>query len=148
MKRQEDKHRPEREFQVGGWVYIKLQPHVQQSVQRCVNHKLSFKYFGPYQVLQHIGKVAYKLQLPESSKIHPVLHVSQLKKEIPPHTKVAADDQLQLLTIDAATASYKVLDSCLRKIGNAAVPHLLLQWEGWPSTWATWECLHCINIPS
>jgi hypothetical protein len=25
---------------------------------------------------------------------------------------------------------------------------LLLQWEGWPSTWATWECLHCINIPS
>lgn len=43
MKLQEDKHRQEREFAVGDWVYVKLQPHIQQSVQQRSNCKLSFK---------------------------------------------------------------------------------------------------------
>jgi hypothetical protein len=43
------------------------------------NHKLSFKYFGPYRVTAHVGNVAYHLELPNSSRIHHVVHVSQLK---------------------------------------------------------------------
>jgi hypothetical protein len=67
MKHQSDKHRQERSFDVGDWVYIKLQPHVQQSVTRRTNQKLSYKYFGPYLIIQKIGHVAYKLQLPAAS---------------------------------------------------------------------------------
>jgi hypothetical protein len=62
MKAQADKHRQEREFMIGDWVYLKLKPHIQQSMHHRSNHKLSFKYFGPYLITQHIGKVAYKLQ--------------------------------------------------------------------------------------
>lgn len=46
------------------------------------DNKLSPKYYGPYKVLQKIGTMAYKLGLPTSSRVHPVFHVSCLKKVI------------------------------------------------------------------
>jgi hypothetical protein len=52
---------------------------VQSSVLQRAHHKLSFKYFGPYQITATVGKVAYRLTLLVASRIHPVVHVSQLK---------------------------------------------------------------------
>jgi hypothetical protein len=46
------------------------------------DNKLSPKYYGPYKVLKKIGTMAYKLELPGSSRVHPVFHVSCLKKVI------------------------------------------------------------------
>lgn len=43
------------------------------------HHKLCFKYFGPFKIIEKIGFVAYKLQLSPSSSIHPIFHVSLLK---------------------------------------------------------------------
>ncbi|CAO2191183.1 unnamed protein product [Urochloa humidicola] len=82
MKRQADKKRSERVFQVGDQVFLKAQPYVQSSLAPRANQKLSFKFFGPYQVVERIGSVAYKLRLPSSSLVHPVFHVSQLKQSV------------------------------------------------------------------
>jgi hypothetical protein len=91
MKHQADKHRSERSFSVGDWVFLKLQPYVQSSLARRAHQKLSFRFFGPYKILERVGAAAYKLALPSSSSIHPVFHVSQLKAS---HGKLPVSDVL------------------------------------------------------
>jgi hypothetical protein len=83
--------------------------------------------------------VAYKVQLPPAAQIHPVIHVSQLNKALPRTTQVSSDDNINYLLMDISTNTPQVLDTCLKKIGNSAIRHVLVQWQSWPSTWATWE---------
>ncbi|XP_075083029.1 uncharacterized protein LOC142166955 [Nicotiana tabacum] len=80
-----DRNRTDRNLEVGDWVYLKLQPYRQTSIAVRRNLKLSAKYYGTYKVLQKIGSVAYRLELPQGSQIHPVFHVSQHKKKVGPH---------------------------------------------------------------
>jgi hypothetical protein len=82
MKQQVDKGQSERGFVVGDWVFLKLQPYIQSSLAPRADQKLAFKFFGPFQILQKIGPVAYKLSLLDSSAIHSVFHMSQLKKAV------------------------------------------------------------------
>lgn len=86
---------------MGDTVFLKLQLYIKSSVARWANHKLEFKFFGPFIVVQRIGMVAYKLDLLETSRVHPVFHVSQLKKCIGPGQQV-------LLHIPSAEATHQI----------------------------------------
>ena len=71
-----DKRRRDLEFEVGDYVYLKVSP-LQGTIRFYVKGKLAPRYVGPYQICQRVGKLAYKLELPEELiGVHPVFHVS------------------------------------------------------------------------
>lgn len=82
MKVQSDKKRTERVFEVGDWVYLRLVPYQYMSISSHLVHKLQPKFYGPFEILAKVGIIAYKLKLFDTSKLHPVFHVSCLKKHL------------------------------------------------------------------
>lgn len=98
MKNYADQNRSERSFQVGDFVYLKLQPYTQSSLAHKASFKLAPRYYGPYEVVAKIGSVAYKLKLPAYAQIHDVFHVSLLKKKI--GTQAAITPSLPPVTSD------------------------------------------------
>jgi hypothetical protein len=145
IKAYADKHRTEREFQVGEDALLKLQPYAQTSLVNRPCAKLAFKYFGPFKIIQRIGAVAYKLELPPDCAIHPVFHVSQLKPFTPNYTPVY--DKLPAPPdITAPTARpHKILERRLVKKGNAAVPQIRVQWGNLSPEHSTWEDYHVLR---
>lgn len=79
-KEQADKSRlPDPEFAVGEKVWLSGK-HLNSDRP---SKKLDWKYYGPYKVIERIGRRAYKLELPRTVKVHPVFHVSLLEKQAP-----------------------------------------------------------------
>ncbi|XP_071933155.1 uncharacterized protein [Coffea arabica] len=139
MKRYGDEKRSVREFEMGDWVYLRLQPYRQSSVAIRSNTKLSAKYYGPYMMEERIGKVAYGLNLPAGSKIHPIFHVSLLKRKIGDQISPV----LQLPDVNAKEhlrlEPVAVLDRRIVKKRNAAAVQRLVHWWGTDPAEATWE---------
>ncbi|KAJ0640342.1 putative nucleotidyltransferase, Ribonuclease H [Helianthus annuus] len=135
MQQQANKHRSDREFAVGDWVFLKLQNYVQSSIRGKPYNKLSPKYFGPYLITQKIGTVAYKLDLPDDANIHPTFHVSLLKKANGPPVTVIPIPKGHRFSLQPAT----ILDSRVIRRGNRAAGQLLVKWNGLPDSDATWE---------
>ncbi|GMI75415.1 hypothetical protein HRI_001210800 [Hibiscus trionum] len=139
MKQYADKKRSEREFQIGDAVYLKLQSYRQTSVALRKNLKLYARFFGPYEILERIGPIAYKLKLPVNSKIHLIFHVRLLKKKIGDKA-FTSQDPLEM-TDDGQLKVYPalVLDKRMVKRNNIVVTQLLVQWSNLAPEEATWE---------
>jgi hypothetical protein len=140
MKQQADQHRSERSFEVGDWVFLRLQPYKQMSLKQAKkDNKLSPKYYGPYKVLQKIGTMAYKLELPASSRVHPVFHVSCLKKvigdKIPIQTILPELDEEGKIILEPEA----ITDTRIRQLRNRSISEYLIKWRKLPTEDSTWE---------
>lgn len=125
MKIYADSKRSERVFQVGDKVLLKLQPYAQKTVVNRPFPKLAYKYFGPYTVLEKIGQVAYCLELPPSSQIHNVFHVSQIKDYRADYSPVFTELPTTPALDTEETEPEKILDRCLVKRGSSALPQVV-----------------------
>jgi hypothetical protein len=97
------------------------------------------KYYGPFEVLAKVGTVAYELNLPSGSFIHPVVHVSQLKKKVGPvvtvHSQLPVQGSDGVLKVEPLA----ILDRRITKRKNQVMVEVLVQWANVPSEDATWE---------
>jgi hypothetical protein len=104
-----------------------------------INAKLAAWYYGPYPILERVGAIAYKLKLPTSSKVHPVFHVSLLKKAVGQYHE--SEDLPDLMTggQDEVFEPEEVL--AVRKVQQQGeeVKQLLIHWKGRTVEEATWE---------
>lgn len=130
MERTAYGHRRDVEFEVGNLVYLKLKPYHQQSVAKRVCQKLAAKFFGPFPVVAKVGKTSYKLQLPVSSRIHPVFHVSQLKLALGTCATVNPLPLESLEELDDVIVPEEVVSKRYDKEGHL---ELLVQWKGFPT---------------
>ena len=138
MKQTHDKGRREREFEVDQLVFVRAQPYRQSTLRPILNQKLGYKYYGPYRVLQRIGPVAYRLDLPEGTRIHPVFHVSALKAQIGPN-HVVGSALPELMEEDGPTEPVRVLGRRRRRHGTRLETEVLIEWLGKPTDESTWE---------
>jgi hypothetical protein len=123
MKRAHDKQHHDVEYVVGDWVWLRLSHQPTTSVRQAGAARLSAKYFRPYQILDKIGPVSYRLQLSTHAKIHNVFHVVFLKKF--EGTPLAATPPLPSIVHGHVVM---VLDPVVRVRLTATSWELLVQW--------------------
>nr|MDZ8003588.1 RNase H-like domain-containing protein [Nostoc sp. DedSLP05] len=139
MKQQSDQRRTERQFEVGEWVFVKLQPYKQTSLRQRGKYKLAPRFYGPFKIRKKIGEVAYALELPSNSKIHDVFHVSNLKKKIGYHTGVATELPVTNEEGKMIVEPEGIIEVRQRKLRSRDITEYLVKWKGLPHQEATWE---------
>ncbi|KAJ0578410.1 putative nucleotidyltransferase, Ribonuclease H [Helianthus annuus] len=142
MKQTADNNRSEREFQIGDHVYVKLHPYGQTTLRSSHFNKLGPKFFGPFMIIERIGAVAYRLDLPDDAQVHPVFHVSLLKHargNTTQTTPLPCNPRFQFKPL-------QVLDKKMVRRGNRATVKGLVQWDSLPITEATWENLEDLQL--
>ncbi|CAN0904946.1 hypothetical protein LINGRAHAP2_LOCUS23386 [Linum grandiflorum] len=140
MARFYDVGRSDKVFQVGDWVYVKLQPYRQVTVSARRDYKLAPKFYGPYQVVERIKELAYRLDLPAESRIHPVFHVSMLKAARGAVSGITP--ALPATTDNPGPQPVAILERRVRK-GREQV---LVHWTHTTPADATWDDLDHLQI--
>ena len=121
-------------------VFLQITP-LRRSISAGKSKKLSPRYIGPYRVLQQVGAVAYKLELPTSmSRIHDIFHVSMLKKHHPDSTHILQPEEVELdeaLTYEEQPV--QILDRRIKELRSKQIPLVKVLWRNHHMEEATWE---------
>ena len=103
--------------------------------------KLSPRYIGPYRIIRRVGQVAYELELPsELESVHPVFHVSMLRKCIGDPTRVVPTDDVQITEdLSYEEIPVAILDRQIRNLRNKEVASVKVLWRSKNVEEMTWE---------
>ena len=128
------------EFEVGDMVFLRISPW--KGVLRFGKRgKLSPRYIGPYRIVERIGEVAYRLELPSDlDRIHDVFHVSMLRKYIPDPSHVLTEQPVEIqenLTYEEEPV--QILDRREQVLRNKTIPLVKVLWRSHTVEEAIWE---------
>ncbi|KAK4260173.1 hypothetical protein QN277_003323 [Acacia crassicarpa] len=103
--------------------------------------KLSPRFMGPYEILEKIGPVAYRIALPpQLANLHNVFHVSQLKKYQPDPSHIIEVEEVELkdnMTYKAEPE--RIVDARDKRLRNKTIRLVKVEWKGMVPGDATWE---------
>jgi hypothetical protein len=135
-----DKRRRPLEFEVGAHVWLRVSP--TRGVRRFgVKGKLSPRYIGPFEILERVGELAYRLALPPAlDGVHPVFHVSQLRQYVPdPSHRLNYEELVVEPDHTFREEPVAILDRRMKKLRNKEIPLVMIQWSRRGVEEATWE---------
>ncbi|KAL0551923.1 hypothetical protein IC582_011016 [Cucumis melo] len=132
-----DVRRKDLEFEVGDKVFLKVAP--MRGVVRFERRgKLSPRFVGPFEILERIGPVAYRLALPPSlSTVHDVFHVSMLRKYVPDPSHVVDYEALEI--DENLSYTEQPVEVLARTLRNKEIPLVKVLWRNHRVEEATWE---------
>ncbi|KAK6123784.1 hypothetical protein DH2020_042481 [Rehmannia glutinosa] len=139
-----DKRRKDLEFEVGDEVFLRLSPR-KGLINPKKGGKLSPRYVGPYKILQRIGKLAYRLELPAPyAGMHDVFHVSRLKKYQPDPEHIITRDTPPLMeNLSYTERPIRIIDQQIRQLRKREIPMVKVVWQNHnrdeDATWETEE---------
>ncbi|GJX51919.1 putative reverse transcriptase domain-containing protein [Tanacetum coccineum] len=135
-----DRKRKPMEFEVGDRVMLKVSPW-KGVVRFGKRGKLNPRYVGPFKVLAKVGKVAYRLELPqELSRVHHTFHVSNLKKcyadepLVMPLEGIHVDDKLQFVE-----EPVEIMEREIKRLKRSRIPLVKVRWNSRRGPEFTWE---------
>ncbi|GJY28611.1 hypothetical protein Tco_0404378 [Tanacetum coccineum] len=103
--------------------------------------KLNPRYVGPFKVIERVGTVAYKLELPQQlSRVHNTFHVSNLKKCLSdeslviPLEELHVDDKLHFME-----EPVEVMDCEIKQSKRSRIPIIKVRWNSKQGPEFTWE---------
>ncbi|GJR53614.1 putative reverse transcriptase domain-containing protein [Tanacetum coccineum] len=129
------------EFQVGDHVMLKVSPH-KGIIRFGKQGKLNPRYIGPFKILERIGLVVYKLELPEElSNVHSTFYVSNLKKCLSDESLVIPMKELQLDDkLNFVEEPVEIMDRKVKQLKQSRIPIVKVRWNSKKVPKFTWEC--------
>ncbi|XP_028553245.1 uncharacterized protein LOC114580295 [Dendrobium catenatum] len=118
------------EFDVGAFVFLKVKP-MKGTTRFGKGGKLSPRFIGPFEIVERIEKVAYRLALPaDMSDIHNVFHVSLLRKWVTDtHQRISHED-IELQKNPTYTEEpERILDFDSKQFRNRQIPYVKVKWK-------------------
>jgi hypothetical protein len=144
--REANKHRRDIKYNVGDLVFISTE---HMNPKGSTSSKLMYKYIGPYRIIRRISDVTYEIQLPKSSKLHPVFYVNRIRRFYPRLTKFADDDGNDIEpppTIIDDDYEWEVDQILKHRIAKNGQQQYLVKWTGYTTIHNSWEHVdHLVN---
>ena len=135
-----DERRREVTFAQGDRVFLRVSP-TRGGVRVGRRGKLSPRYIGPFEVLQRVSEVAYEIALPPSlAAVHPVFHVSMLRRYIPGGSQCLQHEELEVRPdLSYEEEAVRILNRSVKTLRRKEVPLVKVLWSRQGVEEATWE---------
>ncbi|MCO5558714.1 hypothetical protein L7F22_012300 [Adiantum nelumboides] len=133
-------------FKEGDYVFLRIPEH-SESLKIGPTPKLSPRFCGPFKILRRVGSMAYKLELPANSHVHPIFHVSRLRQRLLREDNII-DQEVLVDFLEPPNLPHepeRILDSHDLRTRRHVRHQVLVKWKDRPEEGATWEIVSTLR---